>query len=296
MGLLSGLWGRIGLSVINSFTRGFWRLGLASLVSRFLLFGNIGVECFSERIWGRRVRSVLVLIRLWVGGACYLRTKLVDLEDSKEFRLCVLVLATLSAILFMVSNWFALFFLFERRLLPIGMLILGWGYQPERLQAAGYMVMYTVSASLPLLIALAWIFIEGGNVSFFRDFRLRVESKVWGEFLLFVILGAFLVKSPVFIVHGWLPKAHVEAPVSGSIILAGVLLKFGGYGCVLVYYFYAPISLGVTCFLMRLVLWGGLFCGFMCFRQVDIKSLIAYSSIGHMALCLGGFITCYRIG
>lgn len=182
------------------------------------------------------------MIRLWVGGACYLRTKLVDLEDSKEFRLCVLVLATLSVILFIVSNWFALFFLFERRLLPIGMLILGWGYQPERLQAAGYMVIYTVSASLPLLIALAWVFVEGGNMSFFRDFSLRVESKVWGEFLLFVILGAFLVKSPVFIVHGWLPKAHVEAPVSGSIILAGVLLKFGGYGCILVYYFYAPIS------------------------------------------------------
>lgn len=211
-------------------------------MSRFLLFGNIRVECFSEGLWGRRFRSVLVLIRLWVGGTCYLRTKLVDLEDRREFRLCVLVLATLSAILFMVSNWFALFFLFERRLLPIGMLILGWGYQPERLQAAGYMVMYTVSASLPLLIALAWIFIEGGNVSFFRDFRLRVVSNVWGEFLLFVILGAFLVKSPVFIVHRWLPKAHVEAPVSGSIILAGVLLKFGGYGCVLVYYFYAPIS------------------------------------------------------
>lgn len=64
MGLLSGLWGRISLGVTNSFMRGFWRLGLASLVARSLVFGNIRVECFRESLWGRRIRSALVLIRL----------------------------------------------------------------------------------------------------------------------------------------------------------------------------------------------------------------------------------------
>lgn len=108
--------------------------------------------------------------------------------------------------------------------------------------------------------------------------------------LFFCMLGAFLVKSPVFMVHSWLPKAHVEAPVSGSMILAGVLLKYGGYGCMLCCFF--SVSRGVV----GLIIWGGVLCGFMCFRQLDIKSLIAYSSIGHIALCLGGFLSCYSIG
>lgn len=111
-----------------------------------------------------------------------------------------------------------------------------------------------------------------------------------------LLLGAFLVKSPVFMVHLWLPKAHVEAPVSGSMILAGVLLKFGGYGCILVFYYFIVCRLGTLRFLIRIVLWGGLVCGFMCLRQTDMKSLIAYSSIGHIALCLVGVFSCYRLG
>lgn len=84
--------------------------------------------------------------------------------------------------------------------------------------------------------------------------------------------------------------------MSGSIILAGILLKFGGYGCVLVFYFFAVFGVRVFFFLISSVLWGGLICGFMCLRQVDIKSLIAYSSIGHMALCLLGIFRCYGLG
>lgn len=109
-------------------------------------------------------------------------------------------------------------------------------------------------------------------------------------------MGAFLIKSPVFIVHGWLPKAHVEAPVAGSIMLAGVLLKYGGYGCMMVYYYFVSFQPLFGVVVMRVRVWGGLLCGIMCLRQVDMKAVIAYSSIGHMGLCIGGFVSCYSLG
>lgn len=124
-----------------------------------------------------------------------------------------------------------------------------------------------------------------------------VPGVLGGDEALFVcILIAFLVKSPIFMVHGWLPKAHVEAPVAGSMMLAGVLLKFGGYGCLLCCYYFLPVGMVSKRLAISLIIWGGVLCGIMCLRQLDIKALIAYSSIGHMALCLGGFITCYSIG
>lgn len=94
-----------------------------------------------------------------------------------------------------------------------------------------------------------------------------------------------------------MPKAHVEAPVAGSMILAGVLLKFGGYGLLRVFRSFVPVyRVLIVNYLIGFGLWGGLLCRVMCLRQVDIKSLIAYSSIGHMALCFGGILSCFSIG
>ena len=95
---------------------------------------------------------------------------------------------------------------------------------------------------------------------------------------------------------GWLPKAHVEAPVAGSILLAGVLLKYGGYGCVLVFYYFIQFQPVVINLLLSLVVWGGLLCRVICLRQVDLKAVIAYSSIGHISICIGGFIRCNSLG
>ena len=110
------------------------------------------------------------------------------------------------------------------------------------------------------------------------------DSLVGGLFYVCMVF-AFLVKMPMFIVHLWLPKAHVEAPVSGSMIVAGVLLKLGGYGLLRVFplLFRFRFRFGIIWVSLSLV--GGLFVSLFCMRQTDLKSLIAYSSVPHLLKC-----------
>jgi NADH-ubiquinone oxidoreductase chain 4 len=113
----------------------------------------------------------------------------------------------------------------------------------------------------------------------------------YSTLLYLVIILAFLVKIPIFLVHLWLPKAHVEAPVRGSMILAGVLLKLGGYGLFRVLGSLAHKNLCYRYIWVGVRLVGGVIVRFICLRQSDLKSLVAYSSVAHIGLVLGGLIT-----
>lgn len=127
MGLYVGLISR-GLLVSflkDSFLIGFWLMGFAVLVSSGLVFSRLRVECLSEFILIRGLRASLIVITLWVGGLCYLSSRVYKLKEVKTFRLCILVLRLLSVLFFSVRSWFTLYFFFEASLFPILMLILG---------------------------------------------------------------------------------------------------------------------------------------------------------------------------
>ena len=235
----------------------------------------------------------LLALTFWISALiilCRGRLKLFG-QIEKFFCLSVYILCVVLILCFSFRNFFFFFVSFEFRLIPTLIIILGWGYQPERLQAGMYIIMYTITASLPLLIFLLW---WGGSCGHFFIFF------EWGRFhyfgvkelvFLFCSIGAFLVKLPVFFFHLWLPKAHVEAPVSGSIILAGVLLKLGGYGLFRVFCLFNFYGLFFFDFLIVFFLWGGVITRLICLRQVDLKRLVAYSSIGHMGIMVSGLFT-----
>lgn len=174
---------------------------------------------------------------------------------------------------------------FEIRILPVLLIIIGWGYQPERIQAGIYLVFYTLFVSLPLLLGIFYIY----NV--FYSFRFIYFNELGLIIIYFLIILAFLVKMPIFIFHLWLPKAHVEGPVSRSIILAGVILKLGGYGLIRLIKLILIVSLKINLIWIILSLVGGRLISLICLHQIDMKLLIAYSSVVHIALVIGGIFT-----
>nr|UOU85105.1 NADH dehydrogenase subunit 4 [Nigrobaetis niger] len=232
----------------------------------------------------------LVSLSIWLSALMITASSSIKRYKFKStwFISAIVVLCLLLILTFCASNLFMFYLLFEATLIPTLLLIVGWGYQPERIQAGVYMLFYTLMASLPLLLVIFWVKNKEGTL----DLNLAVLNynnsvSMWGSLAL---MGAFLVKMPMFFVHLWLPKAHVEAPVSGSMILAGVLLKLGGYGLIRLNPLFSHKMYSINSICTTISLIGGCLVSFICLRQTDTKSLVAYSSVAHMGLVIAGIM------
>nr|ANJ70314.1 NADH dehydrogenase subunit 4 [Athous haemorrhoidalis] len=230
----------------------------------------------------------MILLSIWICSLMVMASeKLFKDNYFVGFFLFVVLMLLLSLFLtFGSMNLFIFYVFFEMSLIPTLLLILGWGYQPERIQAGLYMFFYTLLASLPMMVAIFYFYEKFYSLDFF------LLNDYLDSFLLYMCTSfVFLVKIPMFFVHLWLPKAHVEAPVSGSMILAGIMLKLGGYGFIRLISLFSLVGVSVNFFFILISLFGGFLISLICLRQSDIKSLIAYSSVSHMGLVLGGLMT-----
>nr|YP_187597.1 NADH dehydrogenase subunit 4 [Astropecten polyacanthus]BAD86705.1 NADH dehydrogenase subunit 4 [Astropecten polyacanthus] len=215
--------------------------------------------------------------------------------NQRIFTSLIFIILTALVITFSALDLSLFYIAFETSPIPTLSLISRWGAQKERFQASVYFLFYTLAGSLPLLIALISIF--SSNNTLLLPLVTSIETNLSPHIVLSSIwwlscLLAFVIKMPVYGFHLWLPKAHVEAPIAGSMILAAILLKLGGYGLSrTITIFFLPSASFLSFPLTIFCLWGSLITSIICLRQTDLKALIAYSSVGHMSMVASGIFS-----
>jgi len=231
------------------------------------------------------ISILFVLLTAFLMPLCILASwKTID-KRVVEYMIAFLALETLVIGVFTSLDLFLFYIFFEGGLVPMFLIIGVWGGQ-NRIYAAYKFFLYTLLGSVLMLLAMLWMAHETGTTSIpaLKEYAFdpAVQPLLWLAFF-----TSFAVKMPMWPVHTWLPDAHVQAPTAGSVILAGILLKLGGYGFIL---FNLPMFPQASEMFRPLVFAlsaiAVVYTSLVAFRQTDIKKLIAYSSVAHM-----GFVT-----
>jgi NADH-quinone oxidoreductase subunit M len=236
----------------------------------------LGIDGFS---------APLILLTLFFGVLVVIAGWRSIQKNVSQYMAAFLVMEGLMIGVFAALDGLLFYIFFEAMLIPMFLVIGIWG-GPRRVYATIKFFLYTFLGSVFMLIGLIYLYIQSGSwdILAWHDLPLGFTAQKW---LFMGFLAAFAVKIPMFPVHTWLPDAHVEAPTGGSVILAAIMLKIGGYGFIR---FSLPItpdaSAALDWLVITLSLIAVVYIGFVALAQQDMKKLIAYSSISHM-----GFVT-----
>ncbi len=288
-----------------------WTSIITFLLSLFIWFnferGSAEFQFVDETVWLPQLGLIykvgvdgismpLVLLSTLLTPLCVLASWDSVKVRVKEYMIAFLVLETLMVGTFSTLDIILFYIFFEAVLIPMFLIIGVWG-GPRRVYSAFKFFLYTLAGSLLMLVAVLTIFFYMGTSdipTLMRETNMPGSMQVW---LWLAFFASFAVKMPMWPVHTWLPDAHVEAPTAGSVILAGVLLKMGGYGFLR---FSVPMMPLGTDFFIPLVFFlsvvAVIYTSLVALAQHDMKKLIAYSSVAHMGFVTLGIFTLNQQG
>jgi len=249
-----------------------------------LIFGIDGISIF------------FLLLSTFLIPICLLSSWFSIVIHVKEYFIAFLLIEILLILVFSVSDIFLFYIFFESLLVPVYLIIGVWGSRERKIRASYLFFLYTLFGSVFMLLGIIYIYLSLGTTDFeillFNNFDTLEEKLLWLSFF-----TSFASKVPMLPLHLWLPEAHVEAPTSGSVLLAGILLKLGTYGFLRFSLPLFPVaSYFFTPFIYTISIIGVVYASFTAIRQTDLKRIVAYTSIAHMNLVVMGLFCFNTVG
>ncbi|MBB5751243.1 NADH-quinone oxidoreductase subunit M [Prosthecomicrobium pneumaticum] len=236
------------------------------------------------------ISMLFVILTTFLMPFCIVASKWSIEKRFREYMIAFLVLETLMIGVFCALDLVVFYVFFEGGLIPMFLIIGVWG-GPRRVYASFKFFLYTLAGSVLMMLAIMAMYYEAGttDIALLLDHSFPAGMQTW---LWIAFFASFAVKMPMWPVHTWLPDAHVEAPTAGSVILAGILLKMGGYGFLRFSLPMFPLaSADFAPFVFTLSVVAIIYTSLVALMQTDIKKLIAYSSVAHMGFVTMGIFT-----